>query len=465
MTDRTLFIVDDENTIREGIKAFFEDEYRIFAYDSAESGLDALQVHHPDLVLLDIGLPGMNCIEALKQIRARYPDLLVVMITAYEDIASVIECMKLGAYDYIVKPLHMEGLGVTIANALETLRLRKEIKSLQETQIRDQAPFFIGESQVIHDIMAYIEKVAKSPDTPVLIQGETGTGKELMASTIHYRSPNFSGPLISVNCAAIPGELIESELFGYEKGAFSGAGTAGKKGLIEMADKGTLFLDEVGDLSLDAQAKLLRFMEQGEFYKVGGTTRKKVFTRVVSATNKDLEKMVETDQFREDLYYRISVVKIQVPSLTQRPEDLKLFADYFLKLFNQKFDRNLTGISPSAWALMETHPWKGNVREMKNMMERGVLTAEGPDLTPGDLGLDDRDSGEAGKNRSLLPLKPLTLEGVDLNAIRSRLDAFYFTQAMKLADGNESRAARLLNLKHHAFRYQYKQFLAQQENT
>ncbi len=317
---------------------------------------------------------------------------------------------------------------------------------------------------MIHDIMAYIEKVAKSPDTPVLIQGETGTGKELMASTIHYRSPNFAGPLISVNCAAIPGELIESELFGYEKGAFSGAGTAGKKGLIEMADKGTLFLDEVGDLSLDAQAKLLRFMEQGEFYKVGGTTRKKVFTRVVSATNKDLEKMVETDHFREDLYYRISVVKIQVPSLSQRHEDLKLFADYFLKLFNQKFDRNLTGISPSAWALMETHPWKGNVREMKNMMERGVLTAEGPDLKPGDW---DWMTGIPGKREKPVPaaIKAADPGRVDLNAIRSRLDAFYFTQAMKLADGNESRAARLLNLKHHAFRYQYKQFLAQQENT
>ncbi|MCF8077387.1 MAG: sigma-54 dependent transcriptional regulator, partial [Desulfotignum sp.] len=412
MTDNTLFIVDDEKTIRDGIKAFFEDEYRIFAFESAETGLEALQVHHPDLVLLDIGLPGMNGIDALKHIRAVRPEVLVVMITAYEDITSVIACMKLGAYDYIVKPLHMEGLGVTIANALETLRLRKEIKSLQENQLRDQAPFFIGESQVIHDILTYIEKVAKSPDTPVLIQGETGTGKELMASTIHHRSPNFAGPLITVNCAAIPGELIESELFGYEKGAFSGASATGKKGLIEMADKGTLFLDEIGDLSLDAQAKLLRFMEQGEFYKLGGTRRKKVFTRVVSATNKDLEKMVETDQFREDLYYRISVVKIQVPSLSQRPEDLKLFADYFLKRFNQKFDRNLMGISPSAWALMETHPWKGNVREMKNMMERGVLTAEGPELTPGDLGLDGRASREAERHQSLLPLKPLTRAGV-----------------------------------------------------
>jgi DNA-binding NtrC family response regulator len=465
MKDSTLFIVDDENTIREGIQTFFEEEYPIFAYDTAEAGLNALQTYQPDLVLLDIGLPGINGIEALKQIRTLRPDMLVIMITAYEDIESVIECMKLGAYDYIVKPLHMEGLGVTIANALETLRLRKEIKSLQEIQLRDQAPFFIGESQVIHDIMTYIEKVAKSPDTPVLIQGETGTGKELMASTIHHRSPNFAGPLIAVNCAAIPGELIESELFGYEKGAFSGASATGKKGLIEMADKGTLFLDEIGDLSLDAQAKLLRFMEQGEFYKVGGSSRKKVFTRVVSATNKDLEKMVETDQFREDLYYRISVVKIQVPSLSQRPEDLKLFADYFLKRFNQKFDRDLMGISPSAWALMETHPWKGNVREMKNMMERGVLTAEGPELAPGDLGLDDRDSRESEKNPSLPPLKPLTREGVDLNAIRFRLDAFYFTQAMTLADGNESLAARLLNLKHHVFRYQYKQFLAQQQNN
>ena len=362
MTKYTLFIVDDEKTIREGIGAFFEEDYCLFTYVSAEEALENIKANDPDLVLLDIGLPGMNGIEALRNFKSINPHLLVVMITAYEDIGSVIECMKLGAYDYIVKPIHMKGLGVTIANALETIRLRKEIKDLQENQIRNQSPFFIGESKVILDIMEYIEKVAKSPDTPILILGETGTGKELIANTIHYRSPNFAGPFVSVNCAAFPKDLIESELFGYEKGAFSGANAAGKKGLIEMADKGTLFLDEIGDLSVDAQAKLLRFLEHGEFYKVGGTVKKKVNTRIVSATNKNLEKLIEEDKYREDLYYRISVVKIQVPSLNERSEDLILFAEYFLALFNKKFKRDLQGISKKTLSLLEAYTWKGNVR-------------------------------------------------------------------------------------------------------
>ena len=457
MTDYTLFIVDDEKTIREGITAYLEEDYTLFAFGTAEDALDNFGQTRPDLVLLDIGLPGMNGIQALKAFKETDPDLLVVMITAYEDVNSVIQCMKQGAYDYIIKPIHMEGLNVTIANALETIRLRKEIKALQEEQIRKNLPCFIGESQVICDIMAYIERVAKSPDTPVLIQGETGTGKELIARTLHHRSPNFKGPFMAVNCAAIPKDLLESELFGYEKGAFSGASAAGKQGLIEMADKGTLFLDEIGDLSPDAQAKLLRFMENGEFYKVGGTERREVTTRILSATNKDLETMIEDGEYRSDLYFRISVIKIQMPSPNERDEDIPIFADYFLQTFNEKFNRSLTGLSPEALALLRQYHWKGNVREMKNMMERAVLTAEGPEVTPNDLGLDA--SPAAGDSDRPVQLSSLTEQGVDLNAMRAYMDEFYFTQAMALAGGNETRAAKLLNLKHHAFRYQYKKIL------
>jgi len=215
----------------------------------------------------------MDGIKALGTIKGLYPDMMVIMITAYEDISTGITAMKLGAYDYVVKPLHMDGLEVTIHNALETIRLRKEIQNLQENYLKENLPCFIGESKAIQDVMEFIGMVAKSPDTPILILGETGTGKELLASAIHYRSPNFKGPLMTVNCAAIPKDLIESELFGYEKGAFSGANTSGKKGLVEEAASGTLFLDEVGDLSLEAQAKLLRFLEEGEFYRVGGTKK------------------------------------------------------------------------------------------------------------------------------------------------------------------------------------------------
>ncbi|MCG8565820.1 MAG: bifunctional ornithine acetyltransferase/N-acetylglutamate synthase [Desulfobacterales bacterium] len=212
MTDYTLFIVDDERTIREGITAYIEDDYRIFTYKTAEDALDQLSAKAPNLVLLDIGLPGMNGIDALQAFKARRPDLLVIMITAYEDIDSVIQCMRHGAHDYIVKPLHMEGLEVSIANALETIRLKQEIKDLRENQIQKQQPCFIGESQAIHDVLEYIQRVAKSPDTPILVLGETGTGKELIARTIHHQSPVASGPFVTVNCAAIPKDLIESEL-------------------------------------------------------------------------------------------------------------------------------------------------------------------------------------------------------------------------------------------------------------
>ena len=457
----TLFIVDDEETIRDGITAYIEDDYTVFTYPTAEEALEDFNEKKPALVLLDIGLPGMDGITALSRFKALDSDVVVIMITAYEDVESVIKSMKQGAWDYIVKPLQMEGLDVTISNALETIRLRREVKDLQEGRIKKEVPCFIGESQVIHDIMAYIEKVAKSPDTPVLILGETGTGKELLASTIHYRSPNFAGPFITVNCAAIPKDLIESELFGYEKGAFSGASANGKTGLIEMADKGTLFLDEVGDLNLDAQAKLLRFLENGEFYRVGSTEKRHISTRIVSATNRDLEEMISNEEFRDDLYFRISVIKIQVPTLNQRDEDVQIFADHFLKFFNAKFNRHLTGIQENAMALLRSYKWKGNVRELKNMMERGVLTADGPELTSEDLGLERPVSAEGENNGLLSGLPHLSEEGVDLVALKSDIDEFYFRRAMDLAGGNESRAARLLNMKHHAFRYQYKKIMGE----
>ncbi|MBW1993946.1 MAG: sigma-54-dependent Fis family transcriptional regulator, partial [Deltaproteobacteria bacterium] len=313
MITYTIYVVDDEQTIREGITMALESDYRMRAFITAESALKAIEKKPPDLVLLDIGLPGMSGIEALKEIKRLYPHILIIMITAYEDINTVISAMKSGAYDYVVKPIHMEGLEVTIRNAFQTIRLRKEVQILQEKYLKENLPCFIAESNAIQNVMEFIDTVAKSPDTPILIMGETGTGKELLASAIHYRSPNFKGPLMTVNCAAIPKDLIESELFGYEKGAFSGASTSGKKGLIEEAANGTLFLDEIGDLSFEAQAKLLRFLEEGEFYRVGGTKKIHVKTRVVSATNKNLDRMMEEGQFRKDLFFRLSVIKVQVP--------------------------------------------------------------------------------------------------------------------------------------------------------
>jgi len=318
----SLYIIDDEETIRESLSMALEEDYTVKTFAEAQVAIRSIQDNPPDLVLLDIGLPDMNGIEVLKQVKGFDPGIVVIMITAYEDTQTVISAMKSGAYDYVVKPIDMNSLKITIQNALDTIRLKKEVQGLQDQYLEEHLPCFIGESNVIQDVVQFVGMVAKSPDTPILILGETGTGKELIASAIHYRSPNFKGPLIAVNCAAIPKDLIESELFGYEKGAFSGASESGKKGLIEEAAHGTLFMDEVGDLSTAAQAKLLRFLEEGTFYRIGGTKKIHVETRVVSATNRDLTAMIAEDLFRKDLYFRLGVVKFAIPPLNERVDDI-----------------------------------------------------------------------------------------------------------------------------------------------
>ncbi|MBW1695759.1 MAG: sigma-54-dependent Fis family transcriptional regulator [Deltaproteobacteria bacterium] len=457
MITYTIYVVDDEQTIREGITMALESDYRMRAFITAESALKAIEKKPPDLVLLDIGLPGMSGIEALKEIKRLYPHILIIMITAYEDINTVISAMKSGAYDYVVKPIHMEGLEVTIRNAFQTIRLRKEVQILQEKYLKENLPCFIAESNAIQNVMEFIDTVAKSPDTPILIMGETGTGKELLASAIHYRSPNFKGPLMTVNCAAIPKDLIESELFGYEKGAFSGASTSGKKGLIEEAANGTLFLDEIGDLSFEAQAKLLRFLEEGEFYRVGGTKKIHVKTRVVSATNKNLDRMMEEGQFRKDLFFRLSVIKVQVPTLNERPDDILALAKHFLYEFSQKFGKEFTGISSQAQRALEIHNWTGNVRELKNIMERGVLVGKGPILQFEDLGLTEspvNDTFQPVKDEFVFP--PLSETGIDLSKAQESLEKYYIQAALRMAKGNESKAAKLLNINHHTFRYRRK---------
>ena len=454
MISYTVFVVDDEATIREGIAAAFGSRYGVKTFPDAESALAAVREEPPDLVLLDIGLPGMSGLDALREIRALDPEILVVVITAFEDVRTVVSAMKGGAHDYVVKPLQLETLDVCVRNALETVGLKKEVRLLQDRLLQENLPCFIGESDTIQDVMEFVNSVAKSPDTPVLILGETGTGKELIAGAVHFRSPNFRGPLVSVNCAAIPQELIESELFGYEKGAFTGASASGKKGRVEEAAGGTLFLDEVGDLSLQAQAKLLRFLEEGAFYRVGGTRRLSVATRVVSATNKDLWSQIEAGLFREDLFYRLAVVSVKVPSLSERAGDILPIARHYLLEFSRKFGKSFTGFSPEAEGALLRWPWKGNVRELKNVMERAVLSSEGPVLSETDLGLVEppgrRGEGAGDRGFSYPPLSP---DGIDFDAVQASLERYYFESALRMTAGNESRAASLLNLNHHTFRY------------
>jgi DNA-binding NtrC family response regulator len=455
MKPYTIFVVDDEKSIREGLAIALGSEYRVTPFSNAESAIKALTAEPPDLILLDINLPGMNGIQALEKIKSIQPEILVMMITAYEDVQTVIAAMKLGAHDYIIKPIQMEGLEVSLTNAFETIRLRKEIRNLQEKTIKENLPCFIGESDTIQTMLDFLKQVAQSPDTPILILGETGTGKELIASAIHYRSPNFRGPLVTVNCAAIPKDLIESELFGYEKGAFSGAKQAGKSGLIEAAADGTLFLDEVGDLGSEAQAKLLRFLENGEFFRIGGTKKQVVQTRIVSATNKDLNQLIQAGRFRKDLFFRLNVIQLKVPSLNERRNDIQLLVDYFLDLFCSKFHKKFTGLGPETLHRLKGHTWTGNVRELKNLIERGCLIGKGPELLPQDLGLDEV-SPALNVNKGGFHLEPLTPEGIDFSELLQAVEQHYFEAALKLTGGNESRAAKLLNINLHTFRYRRK---------
>ena len=454
MNAHSLFIVDDEDTIRGTLTIALDGRYRLADFPDAESAVAAARVDPPDLVLLDLGLPGMSGIEAIPLFKAIAPEILIVVITAYEDVKSVVSAMKGGAYDYVVKPLNIDTLELSIGNALESIKLKKEVHALQERYLRENLPCFIAESNTIRDVMEFVGLVARSPDTPILILGETGTGKEMIASAIHYRSPNFRGPMIGVNCAAIPRELIESELFGYERGAFSGASAAGKKGMVEQAAGGTLFLDEVGDLSPEAQSKLLRFLEEGEYYRVGGTRKLTVRARVVSATNKNLQELIGKGLFREDLFYRLAVAKVELPSLTERRDDIIPIALHFLLEFNRKFGRSFSGISPDARDAMTRHRWKGNVRELRNVVERGVLVGREPELTREDLGLGEQDpSGESpsAAGEILHPLFPP--EGVDLAMAHESVDRHLFREALLTTGGNETQAAQLLRINYSTFRY------------
>jgi DNA-binding NtrC family response regulator len=453
----SIWVVDDEEVAREGISLALRKNYQISAFPTAEEAIETMLSEPPDLVLLDIGLPGMSGIEALTKIKELYPDIVVIMITAYEDVKTVVAAMKQGAHDYVVKPLQMDSLMVTVRNALETIRLRKEIRLLHEKFLKENLPCFIGESDATQDVMDIVVKVAQSPDTSVLILGETGTGKELIAKAIHYRSPRFQGPLISVNCAAIPKDLIESELFGYEKGAFSGAEASGKAGLVEKAIDGTLFLDEVGDLSNEAQSKLLRFLEDGEYYRVGGTKKRMAQTRVVAATNKNLPQLIAEERFRQDLYHRLAVVKIEVPALNQRRDDILPIAKHYLLEFSQKFDKTYTAISSEAEDALKEFNWTGNVRELKNLIEKGILLGEGPELSLQDLGFDETcDPAESSELENGTRLPALSTAGMDLLSFLDSVEKNYFEEALKIARGNESKAAKLLRMSRDTFRYRRK---------
>ena len=448
MDNETILIVDDEAIARENLAhSLGKKGYRVLTAADGTEAIERLADTDVGFVLTDLRMQTVDGLEVLARAKRLQPDAEVVVITGYASVETAVEAMRRGAYHYIAKPIQIDELCLIVAKALEKRRLKKEIRDLRR-RVADQSGLerIVGQSQAILALKEMIRQVA-ALDCTVLVSGETGTGKELVAGAIHYQSPNFKGPFTAVNCAAIPTELIESELFGYEKGAFSGAGQT-KPGLIEAAAEGTLFLDEIGDLNAAAQAKLLRFLETGEFYRVGGTRRHTIRTRVVSATNQDLDALMADGRFRQDLYFRLGVIRVAIPALNARPGDILPLTRHFLEVFNQKFGKAIRGLSPEAVQALENHRWTGNVRELRNVIERAVLLA-------GDerIEVEDLDLGSA-------PIcvgngfAPLPTDGLDLPAALAAMERFYIEAALRRTDGNESRAARLLGLNHHTFRYQ-----------
>ncbi len=380
----SVLIVDDEAGIRDSLREIFEDEnYEVFTAETGQESLSIIDSVPVDLVFLDIWLPGRDGLEILEEIKTRREHLPVVMISGHGTVEIAVKATKMGAYDFLEKPLSLERVLITAQRALERGAIEREYRALREDFSRRWQ--FVGESPAVRDLRLQIERVASSPSR-VLILGESGSGKELVARLIHDRSPRVNKPFVEVNCAAIPSELIESELFGHEKGSFTGAHER-KKGKFELADGGTLFLDEVGDMSLQAQAKVLRVIETQEFQRVGGSRNIRVDVRIVSATNKDLAEEVAAGNFREDLFFRLNVIPLRVPPLKERKEDIPLLVNYFLEVIAREHGRPVKRITPRAVELFAEYDWPGNVRELRNMIERLVIMTPAQTITERDVTL------------------------------------------------------------------------------
>lgn len=435
-----ILIVDDDRLLQNSLKNILSENYDTLIAGSGEEALRLLKKNAIDLVLLDIRLPGMDGIETLREIRLIKQDLSIIMMTAYEDIKTVITSMKMGAHDFLVKPLDIEMLEIIVEKALGNLRLKKEVEELRKFYFRKfNIADIIGESEGFRAVLEFADKVAKGHDTTVLIEGESGVGKEVVARFIHHRSNRFDKSFVGINCGAISKDLLESELFGYGKGAFTGGLQEGKKGKIEMAEGGTLLLDEISELQLSAQVKLLRFLEEREFYPVGGTEKKKVDVRVVAATNKSLELQVKAGTFREDLYYRLNVARIVIPPLQERKADIIPLVLYFMNKFNKKFNKSFHGIAPEAEEMLVQYPWKGNIRELKNMVERVVLLEDEHLIKADHLAFLAFPYASPRPKEVSIQIPP---QGLDLDELIKQL----IIQALELSGSNRTRAAKLLGI-------------------
>ena len=448
-----LLIVDDERLIRWSLEqTLAKGGYEVSSASTGEAALAAIREDPPDLILLDLKLPDTDGLQVLRQIKELSPHLQVLIMTAYADVGTAVEAMKLGAYDYLPKPIDFENLAVTIRNALEASQLKRKVQLLSEKHLY---PFhfdrIVGTSRGIREVIAVARKVARSEATTVLIQGESGTGKDLLAKAIHYESARAEEPFMEIACTAMPETLLESELFGHERGAFTDAKTQ-KKGLFEVAHGGTIFLDEIGDMSGGLQAKLLRILEERSFRRVGGTKDITVDVRVIAASNRDLRQAVDSGTFRKDLYYRLQVVTITLPPLRDRREDIPLLARHFLGYFSREFKKRLPHLSSEAERLLVQYEWPGNVRELRNVIERAMILEDTGDLLPGHL--PPEIGGLAPSSALPAPTFRLPETGVVLEEVERE----FVRQALALTRGNQTRAARLLGLTRDELRYRVKKF-------
>src|SRR5438094_4234705 len=394
MVRKKILIVDDEKLVRWALaRKCAECGYQSVEAADGEEALSVLQNESPDAILLDVHLPGQSGIEVLEKLKQSGETRTVIMMTADPQLEDVKTALRLGAYDFVSKPINYEELGVTLQNALEAGALRTEVESLRG-EVRRRAGYHevIGVSRKMTELMKFVQKVAASEASTILIQGESGTGKDLVAKTIHYQSARKDKPFVAINCSAIPETLMEAELFGHERGAFTDA-KAMKKGLFEVADEGTLFLDEIGELSPLLQAKLLRVLEDQVIRRIGAVRDMQVDVRVIAASNRDLEKAVREAQFRQDLYYRLAIIAIFIPPLRERSEDILPLVEFFINWYNRKFKKSVRGISPETRRLLLAHAWPGNVRELKNSIERAMILEDEPFLRPAYLPFSVAESG------------------------------------------------------------------------
>jgi two-component system, NtrC family, response regulator AtoC len=443
----TILVVDDEALIRwsltERLKA---DGYEVLEAGTGREALESLQ-EGVDLVLLDYKLPDTDGVTVLRKIKEFDQDILVILLTAYATVETAVEAMKIGAYHFANKPFNLDDVMATVERALETTRLRREVRQLRANEARPYSlNRIVGVSDAMSALRNMVAKVAGSPASTVLLTGESGTGKDLVAKVLHYTSERASRPFMNITCSALPETLLESELFGHERGAFTDARLQ-KRGLLETAEGGTVFLDEISEMVPALQAKLLRFLEEKTFKRIGGANDIKVDVRVVAATNRKLEEEVAKGRFRSDLFYRLNVLPIVMPPLRSHPEDIPVLVDFFVDGFNREFRKNILGATAAALTFLQSYGWPGNVRELRNVIERAMLLSEGERLGPADF--------------AALTMGPGTVDGLELPATGTDLEELersFVVQALRRSGGNQTKAAALLGLNRDQIRYRIEKF-------